>query len=389
MSDTQTDRADDVAREPGLDPMEDKVERDRAALVSTVETLRARVGATADGYRRRFSPEGMRDGANAYLAEQLRERPLQSVAVAAAAAYPVLRLVSKIPAPIMLLGAGVALAGRGGSAEPRTQIDMRVAHGEAHLNDGPDYRDPDVTTPGGDGTAHGGGTADGGGTLDRAQAAVSGAAQGVTDTASGLASQVGDTASQMLDEGARAAADLRQSALDAGETLADATREGADEVLRTIQRHPFATAGVSLLIGGALAAMLPRSRVEDRYLGETADEARARAREAARQAAESARRVAAAAREEAVDQDLTPQAARETAARAAQQARKAAGDMAEDVAKEAGASTSEAREAKNKTEAEADRAAKAANEAGGKSDDGKSEQDKAQQGKSGQDKSDN
>ena len=170
-----------------------------------------------------------------------------------------------------------------------------------------------------------------------------GASDSAASKVSAAASDIADTASGLWESGTQAVAEARRQAVHgaaaAGDTVAQAARDGVDEVLGTIQQRPLVTAGVSLLIGGALAALLPRSRTEDRLMGETADEARARARAAARQASRSARRVAAAVREEAIDQDLTPQAARETATDVGRRVRKAAGDMAEDVAEEVGSST--------------------------------------------------
>ena len=281
----------------GLDPLENKVERDRAELVGTVEALRARVGSTADGYKQRFSPDAMRDGATNYVLDKVRTHPLQTVGLAAAAAYPVVRTIAKIPAPIMLIGAGVALAGRTG--KPQATLDMTVAEGHAEMHD-TRFRDPAVTAVGG---AQAG-----------ARTSVSGAMDAATSRVSEAASDAADAASDLYEGGVQALADARRSVVDgataAGDTLSEAARDGVNEVLGTIRQRPFVTAGVSLLIGGALAAMLPRSRAEDRLMGETADEARARARAAAREAAESARRIAAAARNEAVDQNLTPEGAR-------------------------------------------------------------------------------
>ena len=118
------------------------------------------------------------------------------------------------------------------------------------------------------------------------------------------------------------------------EDLRDAAREGVQEVLATARQRPLVTAGVSLLIGGAIAALLPRTRVEDRLVGDEAEAVRERARRAAREGVASARRVVEAAREEARDQNLTAEGARAVARDAGSRVRKAADDMIEDVADE-------------------------------------------------------
>ena len=99
-----------------LDPIEAEVERDRADLVGTVEALRTRLfsSGTVRSQVGRYVGQ-RRQGAMSGVQQRMRDHPLETVALAAGAAYPIVRVVSKIPAPILLLGAGVAMAGRGGS----------------------------------------------------------------------------------------------------------------------------------------------------------------------------------------------------------------------------------------------------------------------------------
>ena len=87
-----------------------------------------------------------------------------------------------------------------------------------------------------------------------------------------------------------------------------------------------------MLIGSALALMLPRSRAEERLYGRRSEEVRARARALASEGVESGRKVVEAAREEAAHQGLTPEGARRAIDDVGRRAREAVDDMADDAA---------------------------------------------------------
>ena len=268
-----------------LDPLEAEVERDRADLLSTVDALRRRLTSGGGGAGVGSAVgRAAREGATAGLTQRMRDNPLQTVALGAGVAYPVVRIVSKIPAPILLLGAGVALAGRSGSKGRATE-ETRIAVVE------------EVTLAEPAGTP---------GARPRVSTPVAASAEG-------------------------SARPARSDAAAARERIAAAGRGGQETVIDAIQRHPGAAAGLGLLVGGALAAMLPRSRAENRLFGEAGEEARARARALAMEGIESGRRVVEAAREEAEDQNLTAEDARRVAQDAGRRAREAAADAADDV----------------------------------------------------------
>ena len=287
MAQTVPDRSS-ARPDEALDPIEAEVERDRADLLGTVEALRRRLSGESvrSGLGRRA-----REGAASGVAQRVSDHPLETVAIGAAVAYPLVRIVSKIPAPILLLGAGVALAGRGGSkGRSGGEIDVAIVEEvEVAEYDAPRSaaRDPHVSP------------------------LATAGAQGSSRPSAGAS--MGD----------RAAA--------TGERVVAAGRAGQRDVIEAIQRHPAAAAGLGLLIGGALAAMLPRSRAENRLFGEAGQEARDRARALALEGIESGRRVVDAAREEAEDQDLTPEAARRVAEDAKSRAKAATSDAAKDV----------------------------------------------------------
>jgi len=105
-----------------LQDIKRETEQTRAGLTSTVEELRTSVVETASDIRERISPAAIKAEFSQYIrsrGEQLlddvttaaRKNPMQAVAVGASVAFPLLRLARAIPMPILMLGAGVFLAG--------------------------------------------------------------------------------------------------------------------------------------------------------------------------------------------------------------------------------------------------------------------------------------
>ena len=97
-------------------------EQARAGLTDTVEQLRHSVTDTASDIRQRISPDAIKAEVSDYFrsrGEQLldnvtsaaRRNPMQAVAVGASLAYPLLRLARSIPVPVLMVGAGLFLAG--------------------------------------------------------------------------------------------------------------------------------------------------------------------------------------------------------------------------------------------------------------------------------------
>ena len=113
--------------------------------------------------------------------------------------------------------------------------------------------------------------------------------------------------------------------------IENTAQAGGEAVVEAIRRHPGAAAGVSLLIGGALAMMLPRSRAEERLYGRQSEEVRERARALASDGIESGRRMVEAARDEADQQGLTSEGARRAIDDVGRRAREAVDDMADDA----------------------------------------------------------
>ena len=92
-----------------LTDLERQAEATRADLVHTVDTLQSRISPQAiksdiKDYARDTSQQLLQN-----LEMRARENPLQTAAIAAGLAYPIWRMISHIPAPVLLVGAGLAL----------------------------------------------------------------------------------------------------------------------------------------------------------------------------------------------------------------------------------------------------------------------------------------
>jgi ABC-type multidrug transport system fused ATPase/permease subunit len=110
------------SNERSLNRIKRDTEQARAELTDTVGQIRSQVTETASGLRRRASPEAIKAEVASYFrsrGERLldtvihaaRDNPMQAVAVGASVAYPLLRIVRSIPVPVLLVGAGLFLAG--------------------------------------------------------------------------------------------------------------------------------------------------------------------------------------------------------------------------------------------------------------------------------------
>ena len=113
MAQTDTRSLQDIKRE---------TEQTRAGLTDTVEQLRTSVTETANDIRHRISPNAIKAEVSSYVksrgerllndvAEAARRNPMQAVAVGASFAYPLFRLARAIPMPVLMVGAGLFLAG--------------------------------------------------------------------------------------------------------------------------------------------------------------------------------------------------------------------------------------------------------------------------------------
>jgi vacuolar-type H+-ATPase subunit H len=237
------------------------------------------------------------------LERRVRENPLQTVAIAAGLAYPVWRFVANIPAPILLMGAGLALNRVGA----RTRQGASEDQGGAHLTDTVE------------GTVQGASSQlpnklDG--AKEKAAVAVGSAAAAVRSSVSELK----ERASAAINDATASARSTASDALGAArESLSGTYQAGAETAARSadqlsatftqsketlveaMENHPFVVAGIGLLADALIASALPVSEAENRLLGDTSDDLN-RARDIASEGVNVAAAAAQSVYQESVSQ---------------------------------------------------------------------------------------
>jgi hypothetical protein len=349
-----------------LQQIKRETEQTRAGLTHTVEQLRASVTETASDIRQRISPDAIKAEVSDYIksrGERLlnnataaaRRNPMQAVAIGASVAYPLLRLARTIPFPVLMVGAGLFLAGSktgqsatGKAGEMASDISDEAGRRARKLGNQVGKSASAAKTYASD-------------QLDRVSAAVSGGTDQVSQAANGagatLASNsqklqekaasfgasVSNRATDLRDEGIRTASsaaatvqDIASGATsfgqrpfgtttDAGLDAARAVRDKASDlterarktIFETIEQNPLLVAGVGLLVGGLIASALPRSDIEDDLIGDASTAVKRRAQTAASQGFDTAQNavgeVVDEATRQAQEEGLTPDGIAEAA----------------------------------------------------------------------------
>ena len=284
-----------------LTELERRAESSRADLIHTVDSLHSRVSPQAiknelKGYARDTGQQFLHN-----METRARENPLQTVAIAAGLAYPMWRVICNIPAPILLVGAGLAMARRNGGSGNGTQ-------GHDAYND-----------------AYNAVAAKAGSMADTAAAKASATADAVKEKAAEVVesttSRLQSVGTQAADATAAASDSLSSAYRDGIDLATSATQQaseslnrGKDSVIELIERHPFIVGGVTFLIGGLVASALPVTRTENRVLGQSSDQLKDRALDIAAEgldgAAVAAEEVYQATVLNVKEQGLTAEAAR-------------------------------------------------------------------------------
>jgi ElaB/YqjD/DUF883 family membrane-anchored ribosome-binding protein len=309
-------------------------ERTRAQLVSTVVELREKVGETAAELKARASPAHIKQEVRSFVREEqrslmqtvqerVRENPLQAAAVGAMLAYPAWGLLRAIPAPLLLIGAGLWLTGAQGKRTlARTQdkaanlaADKLAAAGDAAgaMSD----RAQELAGQAGDTLAKVGSTvaARAGVVADEARhalhdgrdavaAAVRTVRDGVQDAVRSAGEQVNSGAAMMADARGTMPAKVtdavaagRQSLDSARERVVDRSRKAAGSAIAFVEENPLLVAGIGLAAGAFLGSALPASETEKRVLGKASDllkaEVGAKAARAVQRASEKADEIGA------------------------------------------------------------------------------------------------
>jgi hypothetical protein len=306
-----------------LQQIKRETEQTRAGLTNTVEQLKASVAETASDIRHRISPDAIKAEVSDYIrsrGEQLmndvtsaaRRNPMQAVAVGASIAYPLLKIARAIPFPVLMVGAGLFLAGsKTGQAATQRASDMA-----ADLSDEMVRRAHDLSGQVQDtassaknyasdqyeriSSAVAGGSSQVKGAANAAGASIASSADKIKESAVAAGAAVSDRANSLKDDGlriagsaastvqnmaseamvtARSAASLvTDTGMDAATTIrakaSDASDRAGKTIFQTIEQNPLLVGGVGLLVGGLIASALPRSDFEDELVGDTSSAAK-------------------------------------------------------------------------------------------------------------------
>lgn len=285
-----------------LDYLEHESERNRAGFAETLGELRNRLSgdAVSSEVKQRVSRAGQSMLAD--LERKARDNPLRTVAVGAGLAYPVWQALRNLPAPILLLGAGVALAGRKDRPQP---ADLRFDGTAESLSARQGFA--------------GGSSEQRSSKVTEAGSAISSAAQAFTERVGEVASSAVVTARRTVSAASELGSSSYQSGLEAtshaGQRAAVVGRAGRDGLVEAVERHPLMVGGLSVLVGAAIAACIPSSRTEGRLFGEASDHLKDQARASASHGLDVVRaageRIVENTLHEAEEQGLTAEGAHE------------------------------------------------------------------------------
>jgi hypothetical protein len=364
MAHTQNRSLQDIKRE---------TEQTRAGLTSTVEELRTSVAETAHDIRERISPAAIKAEVSQYIrsrGEQLlddvtaaaRKNPMQAVAVGASVALPLLRMARAIPLPLLMLGAGVFLAGsKTGKAYTQKASDVAADLADQATRRAHDFRDQvgesvsavrsysseqidrlgKAVSGGAEQVSRTFGQAGSTLTSEPQQPHGSGAsfadrAAGAKDSGMRMAGSASDTVKDLMTDAASAGRQFADSTREAGMGAARAVRDTASDltdragrtILQTIEQNPLLVAGVGLVVGGLIASALPRSDLEDQVVGGTSSAVKRYANSAATQGLDVATNALGEMYDEATRQaeaeGLSPDALDRTAGEVGQKLRRVA-----------------------------------------------------------------
>lgn len=140
------------------------------------------------------------------------------------------------------------------------------------------------------------------GFTDNAKSAIGARADRARQAAASARDSLSSTASSAAQRARTAASSARQQAVHYG-------HRAEETFMETLDREPLIIGALGVAVGAAVAASLPSTPVEDRYVGpwrdRALDEGKTRAREGMRQAKEVARAAADTLKQEAQTQGLT------------------------------------------------------------------------------------
>jgi hypothetical protein len=278
-------------------------ERSRAELVTTLDKLSTRITVAAEDIRHRVSPQHVKSEVSGFIGSKTRswadglkrqamENPLQAIAVGSAVAVPVLRLAHGFPLPLLMIGAGVALTSRtvrdrASEAVAPTMENAREIMADAAQRTQSLRSDLE--------NAVSSARDQGAGMVNHAQDAAAGLAEQVRNQAAQASSTIGDKLKGGIDTAKETIERARSTAKDAAAAAKDAAVTAPAKAGQVIGGNAALISGLGIALGAIIAAALPQSRGEAKFMGRASDNVKQAAGEAAQSRLEVAKGAAMSA----------------------------------------------------------------------------------------------
>jgi hypothetical protein len=280
-----------------------ETERNRAELAATVDRLKARIAVTAEDIRHKVSPQHVKSEVSEFITSKTRswadglkrqamENPLQAIAAGSAVAVPVLRLARGFPLPLLMIGAGLALTSktardRASEAVAPTMENAREMMADAAQRTQSLRSDLENAVS----SARDQGT----GMVSQAQDAAAGVAEEVRNQAAQAANTIGDKLKDGLDVAKDTIERARSTAKDTAAAAKEAAVTAPARAGQVIGGNAALISGLGIALGAIIAAALPQSRVEAKFMGRASDDVKQAAGEAAQSGLEVAKGAAMSA----------------------------------------------------------------------------------------------
>jgi uncharacterized phage infection (PIP) family protein YhgE len=312
----------DRANERSLTDLKREAERTRAELTETVDQLRSKVSDSVTDFRERASPDAMKAEISGYfrtradaLMDKARGNPLQTAAIGIGVGYPLLKIARSIPAPILMVGAGLYLLGTSSGQKLSETVSKKVAAAAEGASDsfgaGVDVANRkvhDTQDLAASSLAAARGTiASGVGNMTQQATAVGSSLSKLKDGAANLAGSASDGVTGLKERAAdalgatsdargasvaRTGSIVRDRAGDAAEFGTNTGLKLRDQAFDTshrvssglsdvIQRNPLLFGGLGLTVGMLIASALPKLDIEKDIMGGASADIRNRANELA------------------------------------------------------------------------------------------------------------
>jgi ElaB/YqjD/DUF883 family membrane-anchored ribosome-binding protein len=287
--------------QPSVQALRAEAEANRTRLTGTVEELRTQVADTATDLKERLAPSAIKAEVTDYVREsrdqlwhsleqKARDNPMQAVAIGAALAYPAFKLLRAMPAPLLLVGAGLLLSRSTGnsSAVISQGIDAMQGHARSAVDSATGVMDDATSRARSE--------------LHDAQDYVREGMASVQDRAAAATSAVKDRVTEAVDDAKSAVGGMAERVIGQGSDLAQQARTAASN---TWDQNPLLVAGVGLLIGSFIAASFPSTQTEETLFGDASDALRRQAEGVAAKGVDAARTAVEAATATAGEQGLS------------------------------------------------------------------------------------